>query len=216
MLFDHHIHSKYSRLDSMSEIEDILAVAKASGMGGIAISDHDTIEGSLKAAKASSKELIVIPSIEVGSIDGHIVCLGITEGIDRELPAKEVIKKAHDLGGIVIAAHPYDTFRRGVGDLCWKLDFDAIEINGHCLHGNGKAENAAKKHKKPLVGGSDAHALSGIGAICTEIEAKTAEEIIENIKAGKTKVVYKRNPVSLKTSIITDSISRKYHMHRKL
>ncbi len=216
MLFDHHIHSKYSVFDSASEIVDIIRAAKEFGLDAIAVSDHDAIEGSLGAAGKSSDDLLIIPGMEVSSLDGHIVVLGVRELIERDLSARETIRRAHDLGGIAIAAHPYDTFRRGVKDLCWELDFDAIEINGHCLYGNTKAENAAKEHGKPLVGGSDAHALNGIGVISTEVGGSSPEEIFENIRKGRCRPIYRKNKVSLKTSIITDKISRKYHLSRKL
>ena len=216
MLFDHHIHSKYSKLDSLSEIDDIIKTAKEVGLSGIAVSDHDTIEGSLKASKKSSKGLIIMPSMEISSLDGHILGLGITKKVERDLSAKETVDKIHKLGGVAIAAHPYDHVRMGVGDLCWELDFDAIEINGHCLYGNSDAEAAAKKHGKPMVGGSDAHSLSGVGVVCTEVEGKSADEILSNIKAGKCKPIVRRNGIMLKTAIITDSIARKYHLSRKL
>ena len=214
MLFDHHIHSKYSCLDSMSEIDDIIERARKNGLGAIAISDHDTIEGSLKAAKKSSK-LIVIPSMEISSLGGHIIGLGINKRVEGELSAKETVKRIHGLGGLAIAAHPYDTVRRGVGDLCYRLEFDAIEINGHCLYGNHTAEEVARKSGKPLVGGSDAHSLDGIGAICTEIEGESAEEILENIKKGNCRVIYKRNKLALKGSILADKITRRYKLRKR-
>jgi len=209
MFFDLHIHSKYSYLDSVAEIGDIIKVAKKAGMGAIAISDHDAIEGSLKAAKLSSKELIIIPSMEISSVDGHIIGLGIKELVKRDMPAAETVEKIHALGGIAIAAHPYDTLRRGVGDLSWKVGFDAVEVNGHCLYGNGKAESEAKKHGKSVVGGSDAHSANEIGIICTRVDGKSAEEILENIKKGLCKPAYKKNPVSLKTSVLAGKISRR-------
>lgn len=209
MLFDFHIHSKYSVYDSASEIGDIIEKARKKGLGAIAVSDHDEIRGSLEAAKHSGRGLIVITSTEVGSADGHIIALGVKERIEPGLPAEETVRRIHKLDGIAIAAHPYDRLRSGVGDLCWKLDFDAVEINSHCLYGNGDAEEAARKHGKPLVGGSDAHAVSEIGTVCTEVEGRTADEIIGNIKAGRCGVVYTRNLISLKANVLTGKITRR-------
>jgi len=209
MLFDCHIHSRYSVLDSSSRIEDIIEAAKDIGLGAVAVSDHDAIDGSLQAAKQTSKNLVIIPSMEVSSNDGHIVALGVTKKVEHGMSAKETIDRIHELSGLAIAAHPYDTLRSGVGDLCWKLDFDAIEINGHCLYGNGKAEEMAKKHGKPLVGGSDAHSIGEIGVICTVVEGRDAAEILENIKKGKCKPVIRKNGVSLKTGILAGKIARR-------
>jgi len=83
MIFDLHIHSKYSTLDCFVEVDDIIKRAKARGLNGIAICDHDKIRGSLEALKYSSKEFLVIPGSEVSSDDGHILALGVKEVIQR-------------------------------------------------------------------------------------------------------------------------------------
>jgi predicted metal-dependent phosphoesterase TrpH len=208
MLFDHHIHSRYSYLDSDSDVGDIVSYSEKIGLGGIAISDHNEIQGSVELMGMDTK-LIRVPSLEISSADGHIVALGISEIIERDLSAEETIGRIHDKGGLAIAAHPYDTFRHGLKDLCWRLDIDAVEINGHCLYGNSKAKKAAQRHGKPLVGGSDAHSLRDIGAIATEVGGKDAKGILENIKKGECKVVYRRNLASMKASIMADKIVRR-------
>ncbi len=216
MLFDYHIHSKYSVLDSRSEIADILKRGKSIGLGAIAISDHDAIEGALKAMIFSSREFIVIPAMEISSREGHIVGLGLRKAIERDLSAEETVKRIHELGGLAIAAHPYDSFRSGVGDLCWKLGFDAIEVNGHCLYGNSKAEKAAKEHGIPLVGGSDAHSVDEIGSICTLVSGGSAAEILDAIRCGRCRPVHKKNKASLKASIVLGKVSRKYQKARRM
>jgi len=122
----------------------------------------------------------------------------------------------HSRGGIAVAAHPYDKLRRGVKDLCWQVGFDAIEINGHCLIGNSQAERIAKEKKKPLIGGSDAHALSGIGTIATESEAGSVDELLKNIKEGKCGYVAKKNKMAHAVSIIRDRMAKSYNGARKL
>ncbi len=209
MLFDHHIHSKHSALDSVSEICDIIEVAKGLGLGGIAVSDHDTIEGSLQAAKSSSKEFLIVPSMEISSADGHIVGLGVRREVEPHLPARETVERIHAQGGLAIAAHPYDMLRQKVGDLCWKLDFDAVEINGHCIRGNGRAEEAAREHGIPLVGGSDAHSLGDIGSIVTEVEAGSEKELLGALKGGECRPIYIRGKARLKAEIVADRIARK-------
>jgi len=216
MLFDYHIHSKYSVLDSRSEIADILKMGKSIGLGAIAISDHDAIEGALKAMIFSSREFIVIPAMEISSQEGHIVGLGLRKAVERDLSAEETVRRIRELGALAIAAHPYDTFRSGVGDLCWKLGFDAIEINGHCLYGNSKAEKAAKEHGIPLVGGSDAHSVDEIGSICTEVNGGSAAEILDAIRCGRCRPVYKKNKASLKASIVVRKLSRKYQKAKRM
>lgn len=226
MLLDLHIHSKYSVLDSKSDIVDIIAAARKAGLDGIAVTDHNEIKGALEAlalaasalySEGQMKRFIVIPGIEVSSIEGHIVCLGVRKRIERDLSAEETIAKVHDMSGIAIAAHPYDRFRDGVRDLCFKLPFDAIEINGHCLWGNSYASKMAREHGKPLVGGSDAHSVNGVGTVTTEVRADpTIEAVLGAIRAGQCKPVVRKNRLSHKASILTDKIARKCNKQSRL
>lgn len=82
--------------------------------------------------------------------------------------------------------------------------------------GNSQAEKVAREKNRPLVGGSDAHALSGIGTIATESEAGSVDELLENIRKGKCNYVTKKNKVTHKVSIMTDKITRRYGVGRKL
>jgi len=222
MLFDLHVHSRYSVRDSTSDITEILLRAVDVGLNGVAVTDHNAVQGSLDALELAKREefkgLMVIPGIEVSSLDGHIVCLGVTEVIARDMGAEETIERAHELGGIAIAAHPYDRFRSGVGDLCHELDFDAVEINGHCLWGNSKAAEAAKKHDRPLVGGSDAHSISGIGTIVTKTreEISELEDLFDDIKSGRCKPIKRKNHLAHKAYIIADKVARQYGKRRRL
>jgi hypothetical protein len=66
------------------------------------------------------------------------------------------------------------------------------------------------------VGGSDAHSLGGIGTIATETEAKSVIELLENIRCGWCNPVFKKNKFRHKVSIVTDKISRRYGLSRRL
>jgi len=128
--FDLHVHSNFSR-DGYDSIDSILKRAKEIGLNGIAITDHNTIEGGLTGAKmagalgldlmvipgvgALGLDLMVIPGVEVSTARGHLVVLGITKDIPPDLPVDETIKIARDMGGIVIVPHPFHPFRHGLG-----------------------------------------------------------------------------------------------------
>jgi len=63
--FDLHVHSNFSR-DGYDSIDSILKRAKEIGLNGIAITDHNTIEGGLTGAKmagALGLDLMVIPGV---------------------------------------------------------------------------------------------------------------------------------------------------------
>ena len=58
---DSHIHSEYSP-DSKSKLKDIFKVAKSRNIDIIAISDHNTVDGSKEARRLTKKDdLLVIP-----------------------------------------------------------------------------------------------------------------------------------------------------------
>ncbi len=183
MKVDIHIHSRYS--DGVNTPREIVEYAKGIGLDGVAITDHNTTRGATEALRYESEGFRVIPGVEVSSLEGHILCLGVTELIARDIPAEEVIERAHELGGIAIAAHPFDRFRSGVGDLVFSLKFDAVELyNGHTLASTRDIGGVRSEIKIPVVGGSDAHRLEDIGLVYIE----TGDDPIESIKKGDVEV----------------------------
>jgi len=184
MKIDIHTHSSYS--DGANTPGEMVRYAKKIGLDGIAITDHNVIDGAIKALRYNSEDFTVIPGIEVSSKEGHILGLGITELIERTIPAEEVVERIHELGGIAIAAHPYDRFRSSVGDLIYKIDFDAIEvINGRTLLTTRDMTKIAKNIKLPKVGGSDAHSLDELGSVSIVVD----NDPIESILKGNVEIV---------------------------
>ena len=137
---DSHIHSEYSP-DSSSKIDDIIRVAKNKKIDIIAISDHNTTDGTSEVIKKTrNTDILAIPSIEISSTKGHILGFGCEENVPRDLSPQETIDRIHDLGGLAIIPHPYCFYRHGLLHKTdyKKLDIDAIEtknarfIIGYC------------------------------------------------------------------------------------
>ena len=182
MLFEIHCHSTFS--DGRASPKQIVDYAKGF-LDGIAVTDHDSILGTLEALKYQSDKFTVIPGMEVSSKDGHILALNVRELLPKDLHAKETIERIHALGGLAIAAHPYDRWRLGVGDLILKLEFDAVEVlNGHTFTNTRDPMKVCLSAGIPVVGGSDAHTLSEIGLVLTEFDG----EFTSALKSGRTKV----------------------------
>jgi predicted metal-dependent phosphoesterase TrpH len=175
----------------------ILKIAKKRGLKGIAITDHNEIEASLKTKKLNKdKNFMVITGEEVRSIDGHILALGIKELIPLGLTTEEVIDRIHDLKGIAIAAHPlsiYKQFSIKDENVIRNNNFDGIEVlnGGVAKKESLRAEKLADELKISKTGGSDAHIPEVIGCAGVEVEGDTQEEILDNIKKGKVKIVGK-------------------------
>jgi predicted metal-dependent phosphoesterase TrpH len=199
MRFDLHIHSNYSP-DSGLEVDDILRKAVKKGLDGIAICDHDTLTGSFHARKRVIElnlPLLVLPGVEVSTNRGHLIVLGVRENIPSGLDPKETIKIAKQIGGVVIAAHPFKI--RSIGNV-EGFGVDAIEtFNSRCIFGeNKKAQKMAIELNIPQVGGSDSHMLATIGSGYTEIDAEPEEiSILDAIRKGKTRPGGKTAPIHI-------------------
>ncbi len=134
---DLHMHTTASDgWPSPSQLVD--HAARRAALNVIAVTDHDTIEGALRAAEhaARRKRLHVIVGEEVSSRDGHIVGLFLERRIKPGMSAAATVSAIHDQGGLAIAAHPFWRTERqvrsgrvdGVGWLAAELDFDGVEV----------------------------------------------------------------------------------------
>ena len=192
MRLDIHIHSSYSSDGTVSP-KEILRYAKKKELNGIAITDHNVIQGSLKLWKENKnmKDFVIIPGIEVSSCEGHILALGIKEVIPRGLTPKETAQKITELGGVAIASHPY-RFWSGLGEEnVKKSKFEAIEVvNSRSLNReNTKAMKLAEELGCGKTGGSDCHSINHLGNAYTKLEnpSYNADDILEEIRKGSTK-----------------------------
>jgi len=103
---DLHIHSQYSE-DGTGTIEEIIKFLQKKELNGMAITDHNTVEGGLKALKIAPKDFIVIPGVEISTADGHIIALDVKKNIPRNRPVEETIELILDRGGIPIVPHVF-------------------------------------------------------------------------------------------------------------
>lgn len=182
MKFDLHIHSCFS-YDCISQPEDIIRVAKAKGLNGIAITDHNTITGALAVKKANSDpDFCVIVGAEIATDQGDIIGLFL----EREIESREalaVIKEIKAQGGLAVLPHPCRGHKLKEESI---PSFDFVEIkNAHnYLDQDERAEVLAKKYEKPVLAGSDAHYLNEIGCGVTTIEGSDLRQALEENKVS--------------------------------
>lgn len=196
---DLHVHTACSG-DGESQVDEVLAAARAAGLDVIALTDHDTTEGCRIAAGMMS-DILVIPGVEVTTRQGHLLALGVRGPVPRGLDVLETIALVHEMGGVSILPHPFHRYRHGVG-LKMKEALqaaDAIEVfNSRYILGgaNRRAFRYARRLGKPMVSGSDAHNCRYIGYGRTLIDAdRSVESILEAIRLGKTRPLGRRTPV---------------------
>jgi len=167
----------------------------------IAVTDHDTIEGALRAAERAQqrrRKIEVIVGEEVSSRDGHILALFLERRVRPGMSAAATVHAIHDQGGLAVAAHPFWRTQRqartggkvhGVGWLAAELDFDAIEVE-NATPGFFVFNQLAHRLNLGLgateLGSSDAHILDAIGRAYTEFPGRTAADLRLAIETGDT------------------------------
>jgi predicted metal-dependent phosphoesterase TrpH len=181
---DLHCHSWYSA-DGVSSPEELIASAKARGLDGFAITDHNTCEayrymvdqGLASRDGSPVGGFLVVPGVEVSTAEGHLLCLGVVlSGRLKGTPAAEICSRVHALGGIAIPAHPYDYFRAGIRESVLDgLEIDGLEVFNSATtlkRCNERALEYARARGLPMTAGSDAHHEAAIGTAYTELDAQ--------------------------------------------
>ena len=208
---DLHIHSTYS--DGRGNPREIIQASIERGLNAIAITDHNTFAGSIKAIKINKNpDFIVIPGTEVRSEHGDIL-LYCEKEIDFPRKIDLLLEKGHRENCLVVPAHPFDVLRLGIGDLIYQYsDWDAIEIwNASANKGaNYKAIEAARLLNKPGLANSDAHILEEIGIAYTilEVDDLTVESVLEAIKKSRVKPVFKSTSFKIRVGRAMWSVER--------
>src|ERR1700682_1050298 len=195
---DLHMHTTES--DGWPTPQELVEhAARRAKLDVIAVTDHDTIEGALRAQELAEKraKFHVIVGEEVSSRDGHIVALFLERRVRPGMSAAATLDAIHDQGGLAVAVHPFwRTQRRartgpvhGVGWLAAELDFDAVEVE-NATPGFYLVNQLAHRLNLGVgaagAGLSAAHILDAVGRAFTEFPGKTPEALRAAIESGLT------------------------------
>lgn len=179
--FDLHTHSVFSG-DGVSSPEEIITAARAKGLHGFAITDHNTCEavtyllekGLMRADGQPVDDFLIIPGVEITTAEGHLLCIGATLPYLKGKPAHEVCDMIHAAGGIAIPPHPYDLFRAGIRfSVLEALPVDAIEVFNAATtlrRYNRYAFKYAQERDLPMTAASDAHHAAAVGTAYTILD----------------------------------------------
>jgi predicted metal-dependent phosphoesterase TrpH len=196
--FDLHVHSYFSA-DAASAPEELIETARAQGLSGIAITDHDTCEAHEYLIEKGLERLdgqpahgfLVVPGVEVSTADGHLLCVGTTLPLMRGEPAAKVVKAIEDRGGVAIPSHPYDHWRAGIREeILDTLDLKAIEVFNAAAKReyNEQALAYATGRGLSMTASSDAHHASAVAVSSTafDLEDLTVSDLIDALRKGGT------------------------------
>lgn len=189
---DLHIHSTYSE-DSQLTIDEIVRFYFENGFKAIAITDHETFKGAIRARKLVKSlgiDLVVILGMEIETSEGELIILTDQELVEIPRKADKLIRKVKEIGGITYAPHPFDPNRKSLGEELYNLhDIDAIEVinaNSNKKY-NRLAHRAMKILGKPGLANSDAHTIKKMGTAYTiiEVEEINVGNILKSIRKGR-------------------------------
>ena len=201
---DLHIHTNAS--DGWpTPVQLVEHAGRRAGLDVVAVTDHDTIQGALRAAEYAARrsKLQVIVGEEVSSRDGHIIGLFLDERVQPGLSAAATVHAIHEQGGIAIAPHPFWRTQRqsrsgivhGVGWLAADLDFDGIEVE-NATPGFYVFNRLARRLNMGLgaaeLGCSDAHIVDAVGRAFTQFPGKTPAALRKAIETGVTRAGRRR------------------------
>jgi predicted metal-dependent phosphoesterase TrpH len=166
------MHTYYS-YDCASAPQALVRRCEAVGLTCIAVTDHNSIEGS-RAVQALAPFRVILGE-EIMSTEGEITGLFLQEEIEPGLSPLETVKRIKDQSALVSVPHPFAGAGRSSLDRPAALDIlahvDIIEgFNARTMSASAVAAGKAFANEHALVrtAVSDAHTLSELGRTFTD------------------------------------------------
>ena len=172
---DLHCHTSAS-FDCLSDPSKVVRAAAARGLTHIAITDHDTIDGALRARDAAPDGLTVMVGQEVRTADGDLIAAFLERPVASGRSAPDTAAAIREQGGLVGIPHPFDRFRgsllRDARMAALASSVDWVETHNARIVGSGndRAAAFALEHGLPGVAVSDAHTLLEVGVAYTALD----------------------------------------------
>lgn len=209
MLIDFHTHTTRGSADSNLDPFALVDQAQKIGLHGVCITEHDNAWADPKIVDyAQERGVTLFRGIEVTTEWGHVGAFGLDQYVGGIYKVKELRRIINDVGGFLIANHPYrykldprfqfihktpaidaNDPTSGANALEVLQYVDAIEVvNGACSEQeNLFAQAVAEQLGQKGVGGSDSHSAQSLGCAVTILERtiSTVRELIEELKAGR-------------------------------
>jgi hypothetical protein len=198
---DMHLHTLYS--DGTVDLPALLEhVERATELDLIAITDHERIDGALRARELAAEKgyrFEVVIGEEITTRRGHLLGLFLTSRIPALRPLEETIERIHDQGGIAVAAHPMAPLTPSIGrrsllrlhhDPDRRRRLDAIELMNPSVAGRANRHHRHRLNEELLglapLGNSDAHVLEGVGSGWTWFPGSSTADYRAAVAAGTT------------------------------
>lgn len=196
---DLHVHTRYSAC-ALLRPAAIESLALGKGLGGIAITDHNTLRGAREVVRHAT-HIRVIVGEEIRTTHGEITGYFLQEEIPPRLSPRQTIAAIRNQGGLVAVPHPFDRLRSSrlqpgvleeiIGDV------DMIELYNSrdilTARDEGLVRRALAAGAVPIAA-SDAHLKTEIGRSYVRIDDfSTPAEFLRNLKTAS--LVSRRSPL---------------------
>jgi predicted metal-dependent phosphoesterase TrpH len=171
LIIDLHVHSRYTR---GCDLDPGLIVrrAKDAGLDGVCFTELNSLDAAADLhALGKNSPVKVFVGMELTTDRGHYLCYfpdpeAVADPVqmwgsnaERAWPARETVDAVRKLGGVVVAAHPYDRETPvAAGDFVFGLkELAGIEAYNarRKVHVNNLATEAAESLRLPSIGCSD-------------------------------------------------------------
>jgi len=208
LLIDMHCHTGWGSGDSHTDPNVLIEQAKAYGLDGICITEHNQAWEQRRVEQLADKHrFLIIGGIEVDTSDyGHMLVYGVREPrrFQRFPTVAELRRIVDDAGGAMVLAHPFrkrekppstdfsqgralQLFEEAV-DL-WVFGLvDGVEVHNGLAGGLEKtfAGAVASEKKLPTTGGSDTHRHMEVGATFTVFpdSVRSERDLVDAIRSG--------------------------------
>jgi len=173
---DLHCHTSAS-FDSLADPVAVARAAATRGLTHLAITDHGTIDGALRARDAAPSTLHILVGEEIRTTAGDLIAVFLEHAIPARLSPSDAIAAVREQGGLVGIPHPFDRRRgsllvgadgadgEGVAGLVDWVEAYNARVFGST--GNERAASFAHEHGLPGISASDAHSTLEVAVAYT-------------------------------------------------
>ena len=210
-LIDLHTHTRPLSHDSFLSADELIEAAKANGLDGICLTEHDFFwEQEAAAELARRHDFVVIAGIEVNTEFGHTLVFGLEQFVFGMHRLADLVRLVATAGGAMVGAHPYRRqlpFElRDAGDWSGALEQTLRNESYRHAHAietyNGRGTERQNEFSRQVcerlglaaTAGSDSHESGDVGRCATEFSARIdgLGDLIEELRAGRCRPVVLR------------------------
>lgn len=166
---DFHTHTCFSH-DGHQTPRQLVERAREVGLDRVAVTDHHTLDGALRAREIDPERVIVGEEITT-KCHTDIIGLYLTRRVAPRLSLEQVVDEIRGQGGVVYLPHPFAYLRR----VRWRVEralplVDIVEVwNSRAFYPpwNRRATEEVRARGLPEAAGSDAHFAAELGHAST-------------------------------------------------